>query len=443
MNKRFGPVTLTSTTGYYNQLLQGAHTSDFSSIGSSYNVERERYEVLTQELRLNTEFDGPINFMIGGYFETADRHWFGAPDILHVFNTPANNYTTNTKTTDSVNESISAFGQVRWKIFDNLELAGGARFTHDNKRTVYVNTSNNLASSIGLTLRAAGLPLLARYSHDDLSPEATLTWKVDPDNTIYAGYKTGYKSGGLANPVLLAATATQSSLTFAHEKGRGFEVGYKAELLNRRLRFDIVAYRYKYSGLQVVAFDPVLLRANIGNAASARTTGITSSVAWLPTDGLNINANIGYNRARYLSFPGAQCFTGQTVAQGCVGGFQDLSGKVLNRAPELTFSFGADYDFKVAGGWTVNIGSSAYHSSSYNAQTDYAQGGHQDAFWRINASARIKSPDEAFELALIGRNLNNAYYLVYSFNQPFGGPNQYGGVFNRPREVAIEGTFRF
>ena len=443
INKTFGDVTLTSNTGYYNQLLQGAHTSDFSSIASSFNVERERYEIVSQELRLNTEFDGPINFMIGGYLERATRHWFGAPDILHVFNPGANNYTTNMKTTDSVNESISAFAQARWNVVEGLELAGGARITHDAKRTLYVNTSNNLDSAIGRTLRPAGLPLMARYSRDDVSPEVTLTWKPDADNMIYAAYKTGYKSGGLANPVLLSATATESSLTFDHEKVRGFEAGYKAELFNRRLRFDIVAYRYKYSGLQVVAFDSVLLRANIGNAASARTTGITSSIAWLAADGLNINANAGYNRARYLSFPGAQCFTGQTAAQGCVGGFQDLSGKALNRAPELTFSFGADYEFEVAEGWSVNLAGNAYRSSSYNAQTDYAAGGQQEAFWRLNASARIKSPGDQFELALVGRNLNNAYYLVYSFNQPFGGPNQYGGVFNRPREVALEGTYRF
>jgi iron complex outermembrane receptor protein len=44
------------------------------------------------------------------------------------------------------------------------------------------------------------------------------------------------------------------------------------------------------------------------------------------------------------SFPNASCFAAQTLAQGCVGGLQDLSGKPLFNAPDWTVSLNGQYD---------------------------------------------------------------------------------------------------
>ena len=69
---------------------------------------------------------------------------------------------------------------------------------------------------------------------------------------------------------------------------------------------------------------------------------MTLSSQWLVTDSLGLHGSIGFNHARYLNFREAQCYTDQTEAQGCVGGVQDLSGRALNRAPNVMLNLAYD-----------------------------------------------------------------------------------------------------
>ena len=441
--KEFGDVTLVATTGYYNQLHRGANTADFSAFVQIYGTERERYEMVNQEIRLNTNFDGPINGMIGGYFEHSNRSWLNAPSILHFLNPVTGGYPTVVVTSRNRSDSYSLFGQLRWEIADGLELAGGARYSHDKKRSTLLNTQNNPAATLlGINLYPQGVPLNSGYSDGNVSPEATLTWKPDPDQTIYVAYKTGYKAGGISNPSILDVSFTPTNLLFDPEKVKGFEAGYKADLLDRHLRVNLTAYRYRYNGLQVTAYDPVVIRYSIANAASSRTTGVSALLEWVASNALSFNGNVGYNRAKYIRFTTAQCYAGQSAALGCVGGVQDLSGKTLIRAPKVTFGFGGDYRARF-GNWSLDLSANASYSSSYQTQTDYGPGGFQGSYWRLNASARTKTPNENLEFAVIGRNLTNTYYKVVTYSQSLGNPDQYSGFFNRPREVALQVQYSF
>ncbi|MCB2077853.1 MAG: TonB-dependent receptor, partial [Novosphingobium sp.] len=229
-----------------------------------------------------------------------------------------------------------------WDITDQIELSGGARWSRDEKRMVQTNLSVGPAWQ---HLRAAGNPFLAKYNDEHISPEVTLTWRPNQNNTLYVAYKTGYKSGGISNPFLLAANDTPQDVLFRPEIAEGFEAGYKATLAGGRMRFDINAYTYKYDDLQVVSANNsgVLQEFNLTNAAASRVKGIQASAQWQVVDGLSFNGNVGLNSAKYTKFEDAQCYTGQTPATGCIDGTQSLTGKRLIRAPKLTFSVGADY----------------------------------------------------------------------------------------------------
>lgn len=444
LSKTFGDLSLTSTTSYYRQTNTGSATGDYGPFAQIFATDHERYRMISQELRLNSDFDGPLNFTLGAYFENARRNWFNAPNLFNVYNPVAQNYATNIQTSRSDNYSYSAFGQIRWKIVPSLELSAGARFTHDTKSSRFVNEVNNLASATGQGLYPEGVPLNASYSASDLSPEVTLTWRPNNDNTVYAGYKTGYKAGGLSNASLLSANATAASVTFGPESVEGFEVGYKAQLFNRSVRLDLVAYRYNYNGLQVTSFDAELIRYRINNAARARTTGVTATVDWLASDSLRFKGSLGYNVAKYTDFRNAQCYSGQNAATGCVGGMQNLSGRQLNRAPEFTATLGGEYTAQLGNDWAARFSLDGSYSSSYITSIDYAPGGFQPSFWRLNAAVHLVKDEDRFDLAVIGRNLTNTYYLAYAFTQAgAGAPNQFFGVFNRPREVAVQATVRF
>jgi outer membrane receptor protein involved in Fe transport len=441
LNKRFDNFSLTSTTGYYYQTITDANNADNAAFTTIYFSEHEKYKLITEELRGTTDFEGPINFTGGLYFEHFTRPRENTPFLLNTGLNPAGNYAASDETVGNRGTTYSVFGQLRWNIAPNIELAGGARYTHEKKSMVAVYKTVNPTAVIG-PLRAVGDPLAGRYRDSNVSPEVTLTWHPTPGQTVYGAFKTGYKSGGFSNVAVLLATYTADTLKFGHETSKGFEVGYKAELFDRTLRFDLTAYRYSYKNLQVSAFDATTITYTISNAASARTEGVQGSFEWRAMPDLTFNGNFGYNRARFRSFPNAQCYGSQTAAEGCVGGVQDLAGRSLARAPRLTFNLGGQYTMPV-GSWAADLSLDGSYSSSYYPDETHDPILKQDAFWRLNAALHLHPEDHRFDIALIGRNLTNSYYLVYGQGRPFGQPDEVTGFFNRPREIVVQAEVRF
>ncbi|MDE8653910.1 TonB-dependent receptor [Novosphingobium album (ex Liu et al. 2023)] len=440
MNKKLGEVTLTSTTGYYKQDFTDNRNGDFTPYALIWAGQEENYELFTQELRLTSDFEDPLNFMVGAYFEDSSRFFGNYPDLFHAgLNVAAQNYTTVETLANADNRSWSVFGQLSWKIIPTVELSGGARYSNDRKRQDIVNDTVGVST---LPFRPAGSVLTSRFTDDNISPEVTLSWKPSPGQLIYGAYKSGYKSGAISTAALLLASATPENVQVGSETAEGFEVGYKGDLFNGRLRMNVTAYTYRFDDLQLGTFDPTTVSFRIQNAAAARTKGVSGSASLLVTDDFTLRANAGYNRARYINFADAQCYPGQTLAAGCVGGRQNLSGERLVRAPEFVFNVGADYSMPL-GGWKADLSADATRSSSYDTSADNAPGGIQDAYWRLNASVHLSPEDERFRLSVIGRNLTNSYYLVSTSGRPAGTTNEFIGVFNRPREVVVQAEYRF
>ena len=438
LDKKFDAVTLNSTTGYYQQTVTQASVSDWSQYATIFFAGREDYTLVTQELRANTALDGPVNFMGGVYYEHFDRPFSNAPDLFHTFNATADNYTSVDMVAYSHGQYYSGFGQARWDIIPTVELAAGARYSHDEKNSSIVNYADNYPG-----LYPSNQALRSDYSDSNVSPEATLSWHPLPDQTLYAAYKTGYKSGGISNAYLVYANATPDNIQFQPEKSRGEEIGYKANMLDHRLRFDVTAYRYKYNDLQVVSYNATTIDFTIGNAASALIQGVEGNVQWLVTEQLTLRGNIGFNHARYQSFSNAQCYEGQTVATGCVDGAQNLAGQPLLRAPNLTYALGADYKVTLAPDLSAALSLQGNYSSSFQTATDYSPLGYQPGFWLLDASLRVAYRDK-YELAFLGRDLTDSYYTLNTVGWS-GSDNryQYVGFFNRPREMVLQATARF
>jgi hypothetical protein len=61
----------------------------------------------------------------------------------------------------------------------------------------------------------------------------------------------------------------------------------------------------------------------------------------------------------------------------------------------------------------------------------------------LDAAIHLRTANEKYQISLIGRNLTNTYYKVFAYQQSLGTDTQYAAVFNRPREVALEGQYKF
>ena len=437
-----GNMALTAVTGLVKLKKIGRGDSSASSYGLPGGGGDEYSTNFSQELRLVSDFDGPLNFTVGAFYEHVKRRQYGEATLgFHPVDPATGLRVGAIKKARNKGETISAFGQLRWNILENLELAGGARWTHEKKSTEQLNAYIN--PIFNGRFSPSGKLLSSRFSDNNVSPEITLTWHPTPGQTVYGAYKTGYKSGGIANPTLVTVADTEQSLVFGPEKARGGEIGYKGRLLNGSLVVQLTAYRYTFKGLQVSSYDNQALRFILGNAASARTTGVEGSLDWRAAEGLSLRGAFGYNRAKFVDFPGAACYAGQTADLGCVGGRQDLSGKQLYRAPKFSASMGANYDMLVGKDLMAGVSVDTRYTSSYIAQENYNPLSHQGSYWLVNASARIYAEDNGWELAFIGRNLTNENYIGFSVDHPGGSPGQIAVVGSRAREFLLQGTFRF
>jgi iron complex outermembrane receptor protein len=455
MNLKLDNVTFTSVTGYYDLDYQHANGYSFTSLGNLYVPIAEKTRGLSQELRMVTDYDGPLNFTLGAFYDNIKRRNWISTFGGDVGPDPRNGkYHTFENTPEGWARTLSGFGQVRYKLAETLELAGGVRYTREHRRGYFNNQFVHQILGPAFNLVPEGDAFDESLSFSNWSPEFTLSWKPQPDVLVYGAYKTGFKSGGFSSADLYQIDAstglkpTKDQLSFAPEKVKGAEVGFKAMLAGRTVRIEAVAYRYKYTGLQVSIFNPATFSVNIANAADARVQGVEVSGDWRATQQLTFNGSGSFNRARFLDFSRAPCYTGQptsaTVQDGfCTNGRQDLSGTPLVRAPNWTFSGGATFQTDVSSNWTMELNGDVNYSGGYYYQEDRAPGTRQSAFTRFNAGLRLFTADDRYEIALIGRNLTNKYYIESSQSKSFGAVTDFQAATPRTREVRIQLGYKF
>jgi iron complex outermembrane recepter protein len=440
-------MTLTSVTGYYDlksrSLTAGSLFGTYSPFSANKSYKREEF---TQELRLASDFDSPLNFLLGAFYQDAnifDRAALPGNTLLG-FPTPL-----VAGTFDLDIESKSAFGQLRYKVTPELELSGGVRYTDESR-------------SIEMTTNYPGLPTLypivPDLSSKNWSPEFTITYMPTDDLTIFGSLKQGYKSGSY-NIVQPIAPGDDNS--YGDERVRGGEVGIKTRLADRQLNVNLAGYYYKYNGLQVgvnQAPEGGLPKLSTQNAGTARVYGIDFDMTYQPRDieGLSLRAAVNWNKAKFTEFVGAPCAGGQTFAEGCdllprplvptdpndalalgTGNFftdpvtgdpflysaQDLSGTPLSRAPEWQASIGVDYELPVSDNMKLRLGVNGQYSSEYLTNLGRRDDFYQDEFFKLGANITLAGADDRWQLSLIGNNLTNQYTTGLCFNS-----NNAGGI---------------
>jgi iron complex outermembrane receptor protein len=458
-NIHFTPaITLTSVTGVYDieqdNLIRGSGSSN-PTIAADFTFSNRQ---VTEELRLTSDFDSPVNFMLGGFYQDGDIQVINRLRGNRAFSLPA---LLQSGTHDIDIRSVSAFGQVIWQATDHIEVAGGARWTDEERKHTLFNALTNAYVNL----------LVPEISADNVSPEFSVTYTPTDDLTLFGAYRQGFKSGSF-NTVAVVDANTRAD--FGDEKAEGGEIGLKARLFDRSVAVNLAVYDYRYTNLQVGANDlsetgAILLRTV--NAASADVRGVDFDVAYSPPQiaNLTLQAAANYNRSRFKDFNNAPCGNGQTIAEGCdqllnplTGRFtsQDLAGRPLVRAPDWTASVGFDYEIPIGSALNLAIGAATRYSSEYYTNLvelpDYVQ----DSYFKTSANIALRGQNDAWEVALIGNNLSNEVTAGLCSNsntqngsifggQLAGGPvkgpagsDELGCVPERGREVWLRLTFK-
>lgn len=434
MNYEMGNgLTLTSVTGYFDNEEDRLADASFEIASALITNQLTELEQWSQEIRLVSNYDGNVNFALGAFYEDKefrqDNETIGgfiryAPALVPIAgNLP---FGLGRQAVHQEGTSYSAFAQVIWDINDQWTLAGGGRYSYEEKE-------------LSMRARLTGTPLFGypdvpwvdvpiadpKNDWNNFSPEVTLSYQLNDDIMFFASYREGFKSGGYDSSfgafraLGVVSGAPPLDVIYNEEAVDGFEVGMKSTLLDGSLRFNVTAYSYDYEDLQLARFDGGGggISFSIFNAGKASIEGVEVETLWnTPVDGLVLTANISAGSSEFDEFL-APCWSGQTIALGCdslrdpdTGNFTSTNkaGESLPFASDLSATFGLDYDIAVSSNWNAALNLTASYNDGYNPVPERPpESVLQDSYWWINAGATLYSTDDKWELFVRGNNLTD------------------------------------
>ena len=196
-------LALTSISAYRAVRSFTNQDSDFTSadlIGD--NRADTAINTYTQELRIASNFDGPLNFLVGGFYFKEDidiasqllfgRNFRAYANALsggaYIANEPLLRLLNGIPATvapfgsqglgrfenfDYKNTSWSIFGQVDFEVVDGLTLTGGFNYTKDKKTVTSNNTTTDTFSTIDLVQTAANAGIPGSFPAGTFGPGQT------------------------------------------------------------------------------------------------------------------------------------------------------------------------------------------------------------------------------------------------------------------------------
>jgi outer membrane receptor protein involved in Fe transport len=319
-NRNVSTVAFNNTAftpgGFFNDPQVG-NTNKFTTI----DISSGRSEQFSQELRLQSNFDSPLNFNIGGihftYRTLTDYYVIGNSLTLSSMAlnysktgnpncnpaTTANcigidrsatpdgsghNYYDNRTPYTLVSDAL--FGEVYFQANDDLKFTLGLRQTRDKKAVKNYSTVL-LAAGTGLTLNPTNPDQRARFS--EMTGRLGFDYKAHlsftDDTLLYAFYSKGYKGGGI-NPGV-PANSVGIKQTFEPEFVNAIELGTKNTLLGGSLLFNATGFYYDYQGYQI---SKIVNRTSVNENVNASVYGLELESIWSPVHNLRLNSNIGY-----------------------------------------------------------------------------------------------------------------------------------------------------
>ena len=274
-------------------------------------------EQYSQELRLTSGLEGPLQYMLGGFYAYEKRTRGGpnsAPveigeDIIQVGGAatglgpgfglvvqPGDTVLFNNKWET---ETFALFGQSTYNITEQWTATLGLRYTTENKDadllTQPVSTAALFAAGSAL-VQLAFAPVDGSFNResDGFTGLANLTYFVNEEVMVFASASSGTKSGGFNG-----VAAEGFSREFKDEDTTNYELGIKSELFNNRLRINATAFYTEFSDLQFLAQQPSGVGTYVSNAAEGTSAGVDLNVSAAPWEFLMLSGGLQYLDAEY------------------------------------------------------------------------------------------------------------------------------------------------
>ena len=457
-----GFAELTSATGWSNfeddgqrdqttLLITLEYSYELFPAFTAFTRERGEQERFNQELRLVSTSDGPLSWIIGGYYNRLDSAAFSAeyvpgyvpyvnqpdldfgltdrPDALEYFSTNRDRLTEK-----------AVFGEVGYEFFDALTITLGGRY-YDYSLKSAATVDFPLFEPLTYTPLTLGEiqdldfdPELAQ-SDDGFLFKANASWEVNSDLLLYATVSEGYRIGGVngvgqCDPYDPTGENTQGACAlapgqqydagggqvgtsirderqYAPDKTRNYEIGFKSTLLDGDMTFNGALFYIDW-------IDPQLgsstINANIPitvNGGGAESKGVELSTSWRASDRLQLRGNFSYIDSTLTELTPDLIRTINPPGFG--SDFEDgQEGDRLPGTPETQFSLFGLYDMPLSNGDSLKF------NASYSWQGDVlTRAGGRGSSLTLDsygvANAAVTYEADRFSVTLFADNLFDTF----------------------------------
>ena len=375
------------------------------------------YEQDSHELRLTYDAGGRLSFVGGVYYWESSyiaesNSWVGFPApglIIDIY-----------QFTEQDTESRAVFFEGDYAVTDRLTLTVGGRYTKDEKKTRQEGNVETISGDFTAN---------PEEEWSEFTPRMGARYAFSDDVMAFFTYSKGYRSGGFNGRVNSVIEAREA---FDPETVDNYELGIKSEWLDNRLRINAnvfyMEYEDKQEELQLPDSSGTGQKTVVTNASSATIQGVEFDVQAYVSDRLSLRANLGYLDTEYDNFQ-------YTALDGTV---VDLSSLEFRRAPDVTGTLDATYEWDMAGGTAWVRGSYHYIGGHFTNVTNSPEL-ENDGQSLVDASVNY-AMSNGLTLSLFGRNLTDED--GYSHGYDVAGLWSYAAV-RAPRTYGVELVYNF
>ncbi|UYY59273.1 TonB-dependent receptor [Sphingomonas sp. S2-65] len=419
----------------------------------AFGLDANAYDkVFVQETRLASTLDGPLQFVVGGFYlhRRRDVDYFYRSSLAFLAargltGLPDQYY--QKQYTHQISEELAGFGELTYRFSDKFWVTGGMRYGRTSAQG-FTEEGGYLATAFGqnyFTYALLGIPVNfntftpyaavegVKASGTKPSWKASVSYKPSQSLTTYATFSTGFRAPivnafagrpSLVNPndITIPYGADSDDL-------KSYEVGAKARFLNGLVTINAAAYLIDWSNIQAQAnrvSDSVQFATNIG---AAQSKGFEVEMGIIPAKDVFIGFNAAYNDAKITKLSAEEA-----AISGAVLGHR-LSAPRLQGAMFLSYGFDLGRDTK--GTLAVN----AQYVGSYNSSFPNTPGlpnvplstfGETDEYVNTNVSFGMKRGPVSAQLYV--ENLFDDHSVIYIHPEAFL-VSRFGTL--RPRTIGI------
>jgi iron complex outermembrane receptor protein len=367
-------LTLTSITNQQdsNEIL------DEDNLGAPVRifnpVRPQDYDQWSTELRLVSNYDGPLNFLAGVYY--VENEYEITQSIYTFGSRPLGAAPSPDGDAGQELQSTAIFGELYWGITDQATLTVGGRWTQEEKEFwIYQRSSGDASGLLPPTVwgcgnltaeqqatadqvaedwintpsifytpeeKAAALECNSddgKEKWDRFTPRVAFDYQFNDNVMGYVSYAEGFRSGGWNG----RATTPGSIGPYDPEFVDSYEIGLRSDLLDGTLRFNLTGFWSDYtdkheSSIYQFGFATETI---VENAAKAEIKGFEIESTWAPTEKFLARWALGHNDGEYKEFLSFNRLTGEV---------EDISDTfAFGFAPKWNSNVGLDYFQPIAG----------------------------------------------------------------------------------------------